>query len=77
VSTSVRVLCHPTSDSDFSSDVELHIAMDLPADCPPANLVSEIQARLQAKYPRASISVMPQDPDGTESWEIYRDGAPA
>jgi len=51
--------------------------MDLPAECRPEDLVGEIQSRLRAIYPSAWIVVAPSAADGTESWEIYRDGAPA
>jgi hypothetical protein len=74
VSQSVQVVCHPASDSAFSSDVELHMAMELPPDCRPSDLVGEIETELRAKYPRASIEVASLEPDGTERWEVYRDG---
>jgi hypothetical protein len=74
VSQSVQVVCHPASDSAFSSDVELHMAIELPPDCRPGDLVREIETGLRAKYPRASIEIASLDPDGTERWEVYRDG---
>ena len=76
MSLSVQVVCHPISDSAFSSDVELHLSMELPPDCLPGDLIREIESRLRAIYPLASIRVNSAEPDGTENWEVYRDGAP-
>jgi hypothetical protein len=50
------------------------MAIELPPDCRPGDLVREIETGLRAKYPRASIEIASLDPDGTERWEVYRDG---
>ena len=65
----VRLHTYPLEDAEFASGVNLE--MDIPGAAP---ILEAVLARLQARYPRVAINVVPGDDH--VAWHVYRDGLP-
>jgi hypothetical protein len=79
MSPSVRLICYPGGDGSFATHASLTLRIDLPDSYSPAEVVQEIERRLRATYPLASIVVEEDAGDGGEvtampTWHVYRDG---
>lgn len=79
MSPSVRLICYPDGDGAFSTHATLTLRIDLPDSYSPEQVVGEIERRLRATYPLASILVERGDGDGDATagmatWHVYRDG---
>ena len=75
MSPRVRLVCYPDGDGAFSAHTALTLRIDMPDSYSPAEVVSEIQQRLRAIYPLATITV--EDGDGDDelpTWHVHRDG---
>ena len=75
MSPSVRLVCYPDGDSAFSDHTALTLRIDLPDTYSAAQVVAEIEQRLRAIYPQATITV--EDGHGEDelpTWHVHRDG---
>ena len=80
MSPSVRLICYPDGDGAFTTHASLTLRIDLPDSYSPAEVVQEIERRLRATYPLASIMVEQdtgdrREPAAMPTWHVYRDGS--
>jgi hypothetical protein len=75
MSPSVRLVCYPDGDGAFTEQAALTLRIDLPDTYSAAEVVTEIQQRLRAIYPLATITIEDGDgEDGLPTWHVHRDG---
>jgi hypothetical protein len=75
MSPSVRLVCYPGGDGAFTEHTALTLRIDLPVTYSAEEVVAEIQQRLRAIYPLATITVEDGDgEDGLPIWRVHRDG---
>lgn len=75
MSPSVRLVCYPAGDGQFSEHAAITLRIDLPDSYSAEDVVDEIERRLRDSYPLARIQVEPGDGDGHRPiWHVYRDG---
>ena len=75
MSSGVRLVCYPRSQSAFDVKAALHLKIEIPGGFAPEEIVREIQARLRDSYPLAVIRMQePTRENGQVTWYVYRDG---
>ncbi len=68
-------MCYPDGDGHFSDHAAITLRMDLPDSYSSEDVVEEIQRRLRATYPLATIRGESGDGDGgLPIWHVHRDG---
>ena len=75
MSPSVRLVCYPDGDGAFTKHTALTLRIDLPETYSAADVLGEIQQRLRAVYPLATITIEDGDGEGElPTWHVHRDG---
>jgi len=77
MSPTVRLVCYPDGDGAFAEHTALTLRIDLPEAYSASEVIAEIQIRVRAIYPLATITV--EDGEGEDAlpiWHVRRDGHP-
>jgi hypothetical protein len=78
MSPSVRLVCYPDGDGAFTEHTALTLRIDLPDTYSADEVVAEIQQRVRAIYPLATITIEDGlDGDALPTWQVHRDGHPS
>lgn len=74
MSPRARLVCHPDGDGAVTEHTALTLRINLPDTYSTDEVVAEIQQRLRAIYPLATITVEDGDgEDGLPIWHVHRD----
>ena len=75
MSPSVRLVCYPDGDGMFTEHAAVTVRIDLPETYSREEVVAEVQQRLRALYPLATITVEGGgDDDQVRTWHVHQDG---
>jgi len=75
MSPTVLLVCYPDGDGAFAEHTALTLRIDLPDVYSAEEVIAEIQLRVRAIYPLATITV--EDGEGEDAlpiWHVRRDG---
>ena len=78
MSPTVRLVCYPDGDGAFVEHTALTLRIDLPDTYSADEVIAELQLRVRAIYPLATITVeVGEGEDALPIWHVRRDGPPS